>query len=210
MQKVYTRKRSKAAVYNPFQKNNHDSLFFSNPKVTIPLFTLVSVLCTLFLLLSGDNNISYGGGVGVGGEIRQKLIKKSQFFKKRRRSSSISDSNENASTTTIKSGSNTDSRTRTKYGLEYEFPLSSFQNHNDPNLKTMTFTLPYQNNEEQTFQAYVQPPISTFYKHNSNHKYKNETNKKIMIKKQTPQFKGEAGKFFNLRYVKCITFFRTI
>lgn len=77
------------------------------------------------------------------------------------------------------------------------FPLSSFQNHKDPNLKTMTFQLPtfgrknangeevYE--EQLTFEAYVQPHISAFYNKNQ-----------LSMKPKKPYFMGEAGKFFNL------------
>lgn len=53
----------------------------------------------------------------------------------------------------------------------------------------MKFKLPPNplNNEEQSFDAYVQPPISSFY-HDDN----------TISERVKPSFQGEAGKFFNL------------
>ncbi len=62
---------------------------------------------------------------------------------------------------------------------------SSFSNDVDPNLKTMTFQFPDEN-EPRTFDAYVQPELSSFYKGDP-----------PSTTIQEPRFKGLAGKFVN-------------
>lgn len=178
MQKVYTRKRSKS-IKNPFQSNN-DS-FIYNPKVALPLFSLVSVIFTFLIIRSVvDVNVNQDGGINnddvddMSSRIQQQQVRpvKTSLFHKLRRN---------------------DQQRQQQVNIKpYEFPLSSFQNHIDGNLKTMTFTLPTfgatgRDEIEQSFQAYVQPHISTFY--NKNDPSMNQVH---------PNFHGEAGKFFNL------------
>lgn len=71
-------------------------------------------------------------------------------------------------------------------GLDIVTSLSSFDNDVDPNLQTMTFTLPGEN-EARTHEVYVQPDISTFYNEPPG------TRQKVQ-----PKFHGLAGKFINL------------
>jgi prolyl 4-hydroxylase len=116
------------------------------------------------------------------------------FFKKRRRNNDNDNINNKQEKKIIQ-----------KVPQEIEIPPSSFQNHNDPNLKTMTFKLPSYGNsttdkgkgqlqgQERTFQAYVQPHISTFYNPSGNAQNNNMTMTQVK-----PKFHGEAGKFINL------------
>ena len=164
MDKVYIRKRSK--IQNPFQNNNnrHDSIlsWVTHPKILSLIVTVVSLLCAFFILFIGFEDVNEPPSFHTSSSVSSSLLRKQ----------------------------------KTKYekndhSLKSTLPkiTSSFQNHLDPNLKTMTFTLPYQNDKEETFQAYVQPNISTFYQNNNNNIH-NE-----IIK---PRFNGEAGKFINL------------
>jgi len=135
MDKVYIRKRSK--IQNPFQNNNnrHDSIlsWVTHPKILSLIVTVVSLLCAFFILFIGFED-----------------VKESESF---HTTSSVSSSSVSSSLLR---------KQKTKYekndhSLKSTLPkiTSSFQNHLDPNLKTMTFTLPYQNDKEETFQAYV-------------------------------------------------------
>ena len=82
-------------------------------------------------------------------------------------------------------------QSRSRWLDEVPSSLSSFSNdpdYIDPNLKTMTFTLPGET-EERTHEVYVQPDISTFY---------NEPAKMSDRRPIQMQFQGQAGKFINL------------
>ena len=173
MKKVYTRKRSKS-IKNPFQ-NNQDS-FLANIKLALLLFTLSSIVFTFILLF------------GIGGDVDHPS----------------SNENDTSDSTFIKRSKRQFLKHKKKFGQYkgdigaavdtkslFKAPLSSFQNHVDPNLQPMTFTLPtYEignERKEETFQAYIQPHISSFY---------NKVDPSM--EQLRPQFHGEAGKFINL------------
>lgn len=69
--------------------------------------------------------------------------------------------------------------------LDSDATESSFDNDVDPNLKTMTFTLPDET-EPRTHEAYIQPDISTFYQDPPG-----------THQKKRPAFGGQASKFIN-------------
>lgn len=82
----------------------------------------------------------------------------------------------------------------------YESGISSFDNHVDPHMTRMNFTLPGETVEE-TFMAYVTPHVSTFYRDGD----KNDGEEDGKVKDSYPKRKlkkmawvGLAGKFVNL------------
>lgn len=188
MQKVYTRKRSKP-IKNPFQSDNRSLL--TNLRFIIPVLTFLALLLTYSVLTtiidSNDgqhqnhhhhhrlNDESSDSGhhemkkqINPNSSSRGSFVEKTRksFFKPARKQKVIPSSN-------------------------YVYPLSSFKDEKDPNLHTMTFTLPSQHSndeqEKRTFEAYVQPHISSFYNKND-----------LSMKQVKPSFRGEAGKFINL------------